>query len=271
MFLFAPTLTPPHPTPARRQRVFWPIKMMLEGQWHHIKTSVTFSANMSRHMTDDKKSLRLHLLIKLYTHVGLHLVCIIKKIASETFAFSRSTLRLFWVGWILSFSFLGFFYWCCPVCASVVWGQTPGSWKRGAVSAETPRRGRLPRQSQEGWAPSSAMSCSGSNASTERLLSAFSPWWSRTVWEHGSICQKFSHVGKLWGQHGPVPGSVPAGRGGGQDGAAASGAGSQRLLHLRGAAGRLHPLAGSCEGRQTAARWKTRHYIKDSLWNYQTN
>lgn len=93
----------------------------------------------------------------------------------------------------------------------------------------------------------------------------FSPLQTRTVWEHGSIRQKFGHVGELWGQHGLVPGAVPAGRGGGQDGAAASGAGSQWLLHLRRAAGRLHPLAGSCEGRQTAARRKTIYCIKYGL------
>lgn len=78
---------------------------------------------------------------------------------------------------------------------------------------------------------------------------------TRAVWEHSGICQKHGHAGKLRGQHSPVPGPVPAGRGGGQDGATASGAGSQRFLHFCRAAGRLHPLAGCCAGKLTAIKW----------------
>lgn len=57
----------------------------------------------------------------------------------------------------------------------MVWGQTTASWERGAAFAETPRRGRLPRQPQEGWALRSALqfSCFGSEESTARPLYAF--------------------------------------------------------------------------------------------------
>lgn len=73
------------------------------------------------------------------------------------------------------------------------------------------------------------------------------------MWEHCGICKKHGHVGKLWGQHSSVPGSVPVGRVRGQDGAAASGAGSQRLLHLWGIAGWLHSPFGGCSGKFAAA------------------
>lgn len=73
------------------------------------------------------------------------------------------------------------------------------------------------------------------------------------MWKHCRICKKHGHVGKLWGQHSPVPGSVPVGRVRGQDGAAASGAGGQRLLHLWGIAGWLHSPFGGCSGKFAAA------------------
>lgn len=171
----------------------------------------------------------------------------------------------------------------CLLRSSVVWGQVPGGGERGAAAEEATRFGRLPGQSQEGWASSDSLTpfCLPnffsfffyqiiSTEETEEYRAAASSFrateadWigflfpsfkTRAVWEHGSICQKYGHVGKLWGQHGPVPGFIPAGRGGGQDGAAASGAGSQWLLHLWGAAGWLYPPTRCYAGKLTAAEW----------------
>lgn len=95
--------------------------------------------------------------------------------------------------------------------------------------------------------------------------SDFTPLWPllRAFCEHGAVRQVSSHAREQRGPHGSVQGSVAAGRGGGEDRPAASGAGQRRLLPFLRVTGRLRAPHHCRKGEAGKEAW--------NLWSVSVN